>query len=432
MNNMKSHWIRWVGLLLASLLSSWASAASEPAAVTKSTYVLADSIGYGLFLDGLQTKLQTQFGADAHISYDGGRSITTPGNQIKKSALQSVEADRARIAKAGFIVIVLGMNQTEASFEKSQVELMLRLKEIAPRAQYFWVDVGATIAPQVPGWNQRNKLIYDNAATLGYRVISRYKAIFGPSADPLNIVPGQNFPGWGTEEGYGGPGNVHGFNAELSRAIVQALTDVQRCTPAKPLSAYILGDSVAYGLHLVGFQASLAMQLGGVVKISYDVGRSITFPGSQIKLSALQSAEQDKAFIAQTDIIIIILGTNQTELSFADSQRELLQKLKTTAPQARYYWVDIGATIATQAASWSVRNQAIYSQAQAMGYQTISRYQAIFGGQANPLQIQPGKNFPGEETEPGFGAPGNVHGKSIELARAIAAALPGADCSVLK
>ncbi len=427
MKHLFTRWLHCSIWLLSSLLLPCALAAA-PQPVPASTYILADSIGYGLFLDGLQARLQQQFGQPAHISYDGGRSITTPGNQIRQSALQSVESDRERIAKAGFIVIILGMNQQEPSFEKSQFELIFRLKEIAPRAQYFWVDIGATIAPQVPGWNARNQLIYANAALLGYRVISRYKAIFGNQADPLNIVPGQNFPGWGTEDGYGGAGNVHGFNAELSQAIMQALTEGQRCTRTKPLSAYILGDSIAYGLHLAGFQTSLTMQLGGVVKISYDVGRSITSPGIQIKQSALQSAEQDKAFIAQADIIIVILGTNQNEPSFADSQRELLGKLKALAPAARYFWVDIGATIASQAASWSARNQTIYAQAPALGYQTISRYRAIFGAEADPLHIQPGKNFPGEDSEPGYAAAGNVHGKSPELARAIAAAMPVAQC----
>jgi hypothetical protein len=417
---------------LVCLLQGFSAAAGVNPPAGKSSYVLADSIGYGLFLDGFEAKLQAQLGAPARISYDGGRSITTPGNQIKKSALQSVEADRALIAKAGVIIIILGMNQLEPSFEKSQYELLLRLREIAPQAQYYWVDIGATIAPQVAGWNVRNKLIYENAPTLGYRVISRYKAIFGASADPLRIVAGQNFPGWGSEEGYGGPGNLHGFNAELSNAILQKLADVQRCALPQDLSTYVLGDSIAFGLHTVGFQASLADQLGGVAKISYDVGRSISSPGLQIKQSALQSAVQDRAFIAQADIIIVILGTNQTELSFADSQRELLQQLKSIAPKARYYWVDIGATLASQALSWSVRNQIIYNQAPSLGYQVISRYKAIFGEKADPLHILPGQIFPDSITEPGYDTPGNVHGKSPELARAILAALPGAACAALK
>ena len=424
---------RWM-LVLAVLwwLPSWGVWAAAVKPAPQSAYVLADSIGYGLALDGLEAKLQERLGGPARISYDAGRSITTPGKQIKQSALQSVAADRAFIAKAGVIVIVLGMSQIEASFEASQRELMQRLHEIAPQARYFWVDIGATIAPQVPGWNQRNKVIYDNAGVLGYRVISRYKAIFGPTADPLAIVPGQNFPGWNTEEGYGGPGNVHGFDGALSSAILQAVGSEQWCGRKQPLSVYVLGDSIAYGLHSVRLEASLGHRLGGSVKISYDVGRSITAPGLQIKKTALESVAQDRNFIADADIIIIALGTNQSEISFADSQRVLLQQLKAIAPNASYFWVDIGATIASQTAGWSARNRIIYSQADSLGYRVISRYKAIFGDDADPLHIVAGRNFPSQGNEPGFDAPGNVHGKSQELAQAVLKAMPGADCEVVK
>ena len=100
------------------------------------------------------------------------------------------------------------------------------LKVIAPRATYYWVDIGATMSNQVDGWNARNKTIYDNANALGYTVISRYKAIFGPTADPLRIQPGQNFPYSPTEPGYGGVGNIHGADAELSSAILEAVSSV--------------------------------------------------------------------------------------------------------------------------------------------------------------------------------------------------------------
>ena len=134
-----------------------------------------------------------------------------------------MEIDRAYIATASTIIVVLGTNQMEASFAQSQEQLMTALKAIAPKAKYYWVDIGATIAPQAPAWSARNKTIYDNAQPLGYTVISRYKAIFGPNADPLNITPGQNFPGWVTEPGFGGPGNLHGMYAELTKAIVETL-----------------------------------------------------------------------------------------------------------------------------------------------------------------------------------------------------------------
>lgn len=195
----------------------------------RTSYILGDSIGFGLQLDGLEAKLQATLGGTSRISYDGGRSITAPGHQINKSALESVDMDRAFIADSSVIVIVLGTNQLESSFVESQQQLMQKLRTIAPRAAYYWVDIGATMSNQVEGWNARNKTIYGNADALGYTVISRYKAIFGPAADPLHIKPGQNFPDLQTEPGYGGVGNIHGAYPRLSNAIVDVVSDAYGC-----------------------------------------------------------------------------------------------------------------------------------------------------------------------------------------------------------
>jgi len=399
-----------------------------------SVYVLGDSIAYGLHLDGLEGKLEKKLGSVAHISFDGARSLTTPGNQIKKTAFESVEADKNLIAEAKAIVIILGMNQQEESFVDSQDQLIKKLKSIAPNARYFWVDIGATIASQAVDWSWRNKVIYDNAKILGYEVISRYKAIFGDCADPLNIKPGQLFPGWESEPGYSGAGNVHGYYPELSKAIVDAVTNAPKPPPITcpvsvsaptSTSTYVLGDSISYGLYKERLTIKLQNRLGGPSKISYDGGRSITTPGSQIKKTALESVEIDKAYIATANIIIVALGTNQMEKSFAESQKQLMDALKAIAPKAQYYWVDIGATIATQAQAWSARNKIIYENAQPLGYTVISRYKAIFGPDADPLNITPGRNFPGWQTEPGFGAPGNVHGMYAELTRLIVDTLAG-------
>ncbi|MEY2861088.1 MAG: hypothetical protein RL392_1546, partial [Pseudomonadota bacterium] len=387
-----------------------------------SSYILSDSIGYGLQLDGLEAKLQDALGGPSKINHDGARSITTPGSQTKKSGLQMVEADKALIAKAGVIIIILGMNQMEPSFEESQVQLLQQLKSIAPSARYFWVDIGATIAPQASGWSARNKVIYANASALGYTVISRYRAIFGPSADPMNIQPGLNFPNWATEEGYGGPGNLHGYSGELSQAILAAVAATPArsvCANYSPITSYVLGDSIAFGVYSETLADKLRATLRGPSRISYDVGRSIDTPGLQIQKSALESVELDRAYIAKSQVIVIILGTNQREASFSDSQAQLMAKLRSIAPNAKYFWVDIGATIANQSQGWSDRNRAIYDNAGALGYSVISRYKAIFGPAVDPLRITPGLNFPGMVTEPGFGAEGNVHGAYPELSRAI-------------
>ncbi len=390
---------------------------------------MGDSIAYGLHLDGLEGKLQEKLGGRSQISFDGARSLTTPGNQIKKTAFESVDADKNLIAEAKVVVIILGMNQLEKSFVDSQAKLMKKLKTIAPDARYFWVDIGATIATQAADWSWRNKVIYDNAKVLGYQVISRYKAIFGECADPLNIKPGQLFPDWESEPGYNGTGNVHGYYPELSKAIVDAVTNAPKPPPMVcpvpastyqvSASTYVLGDSISYGLYKDRLSIKLQNKLGGPSKISYDGGRSITTPGSQIKKTALESVEIDKAYIAAANIIVVILGTNQMEESFAKSQVELMDALKAIAPKAKYYWVDIGATIAPMATGWSARNKIIYDNAQTLGYTVISRYKAIFGPDADPLNITPGLNFPGWMTEPGFGGPGNIHGMYAELTKVI-------------
>ncbi|TXT40193.1 MAG: hypothetical protein FD135_1504 [Comamonadaceae bacterium] len=208
----------------AFCLPGWVGAAELCRTPTpKTIYVLGDSISYGLSRVGLEAQLRERFGSQVLISFDVGRSITSPGIQIKQSALQSVAQDQAFIAKADTVIVVLGSNQLEPSFANSQQVLMWQLKALAPDARYFWIDIGATLADQVAGWSARNQVIYDNAALLGYQVISRYKAIFGPDADPLNITPGRNFPNMETEPGFGVEGNLHGADDALAQAVVRAL-----------------------------------------------------------------------------------------------------------------------------------------------------------------------------------------------------------------
>lgn len=131
---------------------------------------------------------------------------------------------------------------------------------------------------------------------------------------------------------------------------VTATLDTSKSLPEKgPLQSYVLGDSISYGLRMAGLTSALHEKLGGKVKISHDAGRSITSPGTQIKKTVMQSIDIDHDHIAHSGVIIIVLGTNQLETSFADSQQQLMRKLKSIAPDARYFWVDIGATIANQA-----------------------------------------------------------------------------------
>lgn len=433
--NVHGYYPELTSAILASLAEPGISARSlnssaEQGTNRRSSYILGDSIAYGLFLDGLEAKLKGRLGGESHINYDGGRSITSRGNQIQKSALESVDIDQDLIASADHIVIILGMNPGEISFDESQRLLVEKLRSISPKAKIYWVDIGATAPSHVDIWNSRNRSIYENSSKLDYTVISRYKSIFGPSVDPLNISPGLNFPGWESEPGISGPGNIHGYYPELSQSIVKAI-EVSIAAIAKPkkirtpclrepqLSTYVLGDSIAFGLHKDRFALKIQSEFGGTTKISYDTGRSITTPGIQIRKSALDSVDLDKEYISKANLVIISLGTNQNEDSFANSQKQLMSKLLTLAPSAKYYWIDIGATIATQTTGWNTRNKAIYEQASVLGYSVVSRYKAIFGPDVDPLNITPGKNFPDMENEPGYGAPGNVHGAYPALTEAL-------------
>lgn len=200
-------------------------------------------------------------------------------------------------------------------------------------------------------------------------------------------------------------------------------TAARTCTPPAPASAYVLGDSLGYGLKLAGLEVTLRALLRGPQMVSFDGGRSITTPGAHIKKTALESVDMDAAFIRHAKVVIIVLGTNILEANFTESQTELLKKLKALAPSATYYWVDIAATMSTYAQAWSDRNQLIYGNANALGYQVISRYKAIFGPDADPLHIRSGWVFPGMASEPGYGGEGSIHGKDIVLSEAIVDAL---------
>lgn len=210
----------------------------------------------------------------------------------------------------------------------------------------------------------------------------------------------------------------------LMTAVNTPIAALAATTTPAPQNTYILGDSIAFGLHQVGLEAKLSDKLGGQTRISYDIGRSITSGGAQINKTALESVVIDADFIAKANHIVVVLGTNMVEVSFQDSLKLLVQKLKATAPHARLYWVDIAATIAPHAANWSARNKIIYDNASPLGYSVISRYKAIFGMTADPLNINPGAVFPGLAPEPGFGGIGNVHGGDAVLAKAVWNALP--------
>lgn len=223
------------------------------------TYILGDSIGYGLStVAQIESSLEAKGFTPVRVNADGSRSISGPGagdavtagTTPRQNAFQAAEADKDFIAGSKNIVLEFGTNP-EPDFEANLKKLVAQVKGYAPNAKLFVVDIGATPSNLVPGFNGRNKIIYDNASSLGYSVISRYKAIFGADADPLKITPGRNFPGLSTEAGYP-DGNVHGAYPELAKAIVDALAGTATATPATPTPTTPATPSTITGLGTVG------------------------------------------------------------------------------------------------------------------------------------------------------------------------------------
>lgn len=204
-------------------------AEAAPAPVTQSTYILGDSIGEGLHQDGLEQKLQVKTGGAVVIDYDSGRSITQPGTEKHQSALTAVDSDQEAIKSATNIVIELGTNPTDDPFADNFTALITKMKTLAPQAHFYVVDIGATRSNTVETWNQRNKVIYDNAGSMGYTVISRAKALFGNNTDPTNLPVGADIPG--------SSDHVHGGYDQLAQAIVNSLPSKPAAPPpeAKPM-----------------------------------------------------------------------------------------------------------------------------------------------------------------------------------------------------
>ena len=255
-------------------------------AASGNAYVLGDSISYGLQLDGLETKLSQKLGGTATINYDSGRSITGAGTQVKTSALEAVETDKATINSANVIIIVLGTNMTDDPFLEKMNELLTVLKGdgYAPNAKYYWVDIGANRSDSAAAWSERNRIIYDNAAAGGYSVISRYKALFGQDKDPLNINSSLPFPG---------SDNVHGGYTELSEEILNTITassqsntsQAGNCVCSTGGSTTLTGSNVAeqfwnYLVNDLGFTAIQAAGIMGNVEQESRFNPTIVNPQS--------------------------------------------------------------------------------------------------------------------------------------------------------
>ena len=142
-------------------------------------------------------------------------------------------------------------------------------------------------------------------------------------------------------------------------------------------SVFILGDSIT--VRSANSYTSAFKALGITANIDGSSSRSIKGRGIDgNKLSALDAVAtpEDKAFITSASAIIIALGTNGGNSS--ENMTQLLDSIRTTSSKAPIYWVDttvIGRPdyIPTIKAS----NEAIYSQATAQNFTTISWYSTV-------------------------------------------------------
>lgn len=158
----------------------------------KKAYLIGDSKGFHLQTKGtIEDKFrnnnwQLTRNAVPGRSYSSG-GANFPGAPPAQTIADALSADATTIQQADAIIIELGTNPptVESNFTTKLRNLVGDLKDLNPDANYYYVDIGATANPNE--YSRRNRIIHDEAASLGYKVISEYKNNFGNSADPKNI-----------------------------------------------------------------------------------------------------------------------------------------------------------------------------------------------------------------------------------------------------
>lgn len=122
----------------------------------------------------------------------------------------------------------------------------------------------------------------------------------------------------------------------------------------RPVSAYVLGDSLGFWLKNVGLDVTLRALLRGPQKISFDGGRSITTPDAYSAIGADERRCRCGIYFTRQSYHYHVGHPSDRE-QFPDSQVALMRKLKAPAPHGVCFWADIGATMSTQAQQWSER-----------------------------------------------------------------------------
>lgn len=158
-----------------------------------SVYFVGDSIGVGIKPD-LGTALS---GAGWQLGLsDSLSSRTLSGGSVSPDGLGAVDqpADQAAIKAAKAVVVELGTNT--GGFSAANVSAMIgKIKALNSAAAIYWVD---TVVVSRPGYtaslNGVNSIIYSQATTNNYKVISWAKKVLGDTAVPTSMPPGAPDP----------------------------------------------------------------------------------------------------------------------------------------------------------------------------------------------------------------------------------------------
>jgi murein DD-endopeptidase MepM/ murein hydrolase activator NlpD/lysophospholipase L1-like esterase len=135
---------------------------------SKKIYVLGDSLTVGMKDQGnLENALTNSGFSDIKIQATNGYNIA--------DSLPKVDEDSDFLTDTNIVVVALGTNP-EADFGSKIPTLINKLKEKAPDAQIYWMNVhvksGAYIDPSFLGNSEINALIDRKAGDLGYEVIN--------------------------------------------------------------------------------------------------------------------------------------------------------------------------------------------------------------------------------------------------------------------
>lgn len=130
-------------------------------------YVLGDSLTVGMKEKGaLQEKLEQKGWQNVTIQATNGYNIA--------DSLAKVDEDTAKVSQAGTIVVALGTNR-DADFQARLIELINKLKTMAPDATIYWLNVYTPDGPYLDGGvaenNRVNRIIEEQSAELGFNVI---------------------------------------------------------------------------------------------------------------------------------------------------------------------------------------------------------------------------------------------------------------------